>query len=305
VKGVVGPQPPPAGFRRPRRGLGRSRIFGRARRRLAPRPSAGPKVSARAFALLAFAAWGATLALLDWSFGAFREPNSTALVEPIGEPEAPPPAILPEETAQEEPATDRAAEPARRPSWWPFGRGSADDSRDDAEAARAEAEAAEGEGPEAPRATGEPLAAVPGLEGLLVPVTGISAGDLRDQFGDPRSGGRRHEAIDILAPRNTPIVAAFDGHVRKLFDSKAGGLSIYQFDPAERYALYYAHLESYAPGLDEGDRIRKGQVIGYVGTSGNAPRDVPHLHFAIFRLGPEKRWHEGEPLNPYPLLARR
>ena len=95
------------------------------------------------------------------------------------------------------------------------------------------------------------------------------------------------------------------GRIAKLFDSKAGGLTIYQFDPTEGYALYYAHLESYAPGLDEGDRVRKGQVIGYVGTSGNAPKDVPHLHFAIFRVGPDKRWWQGDAINPYPLLARR
>ena len=244
--------------------------------------------------MLAFLAWGATLALLDWSFGALRHPGA-ALVEPIGQPEAPPPAILPEPEPVAAPAGAAAPEKARR--WWfPWL------SRGDA----ASPGAAEGPVAEADsRGGGSPQVTVAGLEGLLIPVTGISHRDLRDQFADPRSGGRRHEAIDILAPRNTPVVAALDGKIARLFDSKAGGITIYQFDPGERHALYYAHLESYAPGLDEGDRVRRGQVIGYVGTSGNAPRDVPHLHFAIYRLGPDKRWHEGDPLNPYPLLARR
>ena len=276
-----------------RRPPSRNRLLARARRRAGRQPR-GTKVSGRQFALIAFLAWGATLALLDWSFGAFRQPDDNALVEPIGEPEAPPPALLPEP----EPEPAKAAVPDDEPGWLDslFGRDRATDGPP-AAVVPAPAEPAE------PR--GEPLATIAGLEGLVIPVTGISASDLRDQFGDPRSGGRRHEALDILAARNTPVVAALDGRVAKLFESKAGGLSIYQFDPSERHALYYAHLESYAPGLDEGDRLRKGQIIGYVGTSGNAPRDVPHLHFAIFRLGPEKRWHEGDPLNPYPLLARR
>lgn len=134
---------------------------------------------------------------------------------------------------------------------------------------------------------------------LEVPVLGISAPALRDTFGDPRSGGRSHQALDIMAPRHHPVLAVEDGTIARLFSSRFGGLSIYQFDPTERYVYYYAHLERYAPALEEGDRVERGQIIGYVGTSGNAPPDAPHLHFAIHRLGADKRWWKGEPLNPY------
>lgn len=136
---------------------------------------------------------------------------------------------------------------------------------------------------------------------LLVPVHGTRREDLRDTFSEAR-GERVHEAIDILAPRNTPVVAVEDGRIAKLFTSDQGGLTIYQFDPTETHAYYYAHLERYADRLQEGDQVRRGQVIGYVGVSGNAPKDTPHLHFAIFRLKPERRWWEGTPLNPFPLL---
>jgi murein DD-endopeptidase MepM/ murein hydrolase activator NlpD len=138
---------------------------------------------------------------------------------------------------------------------------------------------------------------------LVLPVQGITPEKLQDTFNDTRGGGRVHEALDILAPRNTPILAVEDGRVAKLFTSKQGGLTIYQFDPTETYAYYYAHLERYADGVKEGVVLRRGQVIGFVGTSGNAPPDTPHLHFAIFRLTPEKRWWEGEPLNPFPILG--
>jgi murein DD-endopeptidase MepM/ murein hydrolase activator NlpD len=126
---------------------------------------------------------------------------------------------------------------------------------------------------------------------------------LTSTFVDPRGGGsRRHEAMDILAPRGTEVYATLDGKIARLFTSAAGGLTIYQFDPAEEYAFYYAHLDRYAPGLAEGQVVRKGQTIGYVGTTGNAPVGTPHLHFAIFKLGPDKRWWEGEPVDPFLVL---
>lgn len=138
---------------------------------------------------------------------------------------------------------------------------------------------------------------------LAIPVAGVEAAALRSSFDEARGGGdRRHEAIDILAPRGTAVVAALDGRIVKLFTSAAGGLTIYQFDPEERYCYYYAHLDAYAPNLTEGQVVRQGDVIGSVGTTGNAPADTPHLHFAIFRLGPEKRWWEGEPIDPFPQL---
>lgn len=137
---------------------------------------------------------------------------------------------------------------------------------------------------------------------LLVPVQGIRREDLQDTFDDARSEGRIHDAIDIMAPRNTPVLAIEAGRIVKLFTSKQGGLTIYQYDPTEAYSYYYAHLESYAPGLKEGDTVARGQVIGYVGISGNASPEGPHLHFAINRLKPDKKWHEGDPINPYPVL---
>jgi murein DD-endopeptidase MepM/ murein hydrolase activator NlpD len=123
-----------------------------------------------------------------------------------------------------------------------------------------------------------------------------------ESFSEVRSGTRVHEALDILAPRNTPVKAVDDGTIARLFYSKAGGITVYQFDPSERFCYYYAHLERYADGLREGDRVRKGQVLGYVGTSGNAPRNTPHLHFAVFRLTAAKRWWEGTPIDPYLIL---
>jgi peptidoglycan LD-endopeptidase LytH len=136
---------------------------------------------------------------------------------------------------------------------------------------------------------------------LDMPVQGIRADQLTRQFSDPR-GGRLHEAIDILAPHGTPVKAVEDGRIARLFFSKAGGTTIYQFDPSERFCYYYAHLDRYADGLRENDQIRRGQVIGYVGTTGNAPKNTPHLHFAIFRLNAEKRWWEGTPIDPYDIL---
>jgi len=137
---------------------------------------------------------------------------------------------------------------------------------------------------------------------LALPVKGVDSKDLQDTFEDKRGEGRRHEAIDILASRNTPVLAVEDGTVARLFTSKAGGLTVYQFDPSSTYAYYYAHLERYASGLTDGDRVRRGQVLGYVGTSGNAPPDTPHLHFAIFKLNDKKQWWQGTPIDPFAVL---
>jgi murein DD-endopeptidase MepM/ murein hydrolase activator NlpD len=134
---------------------------------------------------------------------------------------------------------------------------------------------------------------------LQLPVQGVATSDLRSTFHDRRDQSREHEALDILAARNTPVLAVEDGRIAKFFVSKAGGNTIYQFDPSDQYAYYYAHLERYAEGLDEGDRVHRGETIGYVGTSGNAPKNTPHLHFAIFRLFPEKQWWRGTPLDPF------
>ncbi|MEO5819210.1 MAG: M23 family metallopeptidase [Vicinamibacteraceae bacterium] len=137
---------------------------------------------------------------------------------------------------------------------------------------------------------------------LEVPVDGIDRKTLRDTFTEGRTG-HVHEAIDILAPRGTPVVAVEEGRIEKLFTSKQGGLTVYQFDPSRRYCYYYAHLDRYAAGLAEGQVVKRGQVIGYVGISGNAPPETPHLHFTIFKLAEDKRWWQGVPLNPFPVWA--
>ncbi len=139
---------------------------------------------------------------------------------------------------------------------------------------------------------------------IIIPVAGVTAGQLRPSFNEGRAG-HLHHAIDILAPRGTPVFAAVDGPIQKLFTSNAGGLTIYEFDRAGQFVYYYAHLDRYAPSITEGMEVTQGTVIGYVGTTGNAPPDTPHLHFAIERLGPEKLWWRGEAIDPYPVLVGR
>ena len=134
---------------------------------------------------------------------------------------------------------------------------------------------------------------------LTIPVQGTTAPQLKDTFTQARAGGVPHDAIDITASRGTPVLAVDDGRIAKFFSSKAGGITLYQFDPDGRYAYYYAHLDRYADDLTEGTSVTKGQVIGYVGSTGNASADAPHLHFALFKLGPERKWWQGDPLNPY------
>ena len=136
---------------------------------------------------------------------------------------------------------------------------------------------------------------------LIVPIAGSARASLRDTFNE-RRGASRHEAIDIAAPRGTPVVAVGDGRVVKLFNSVPGEYTVYQFDPDEKFAYYYAHLEAYAEGLKEDMPVKRGDVLGYVGTTGNTAADAPHLHFAIFRLGPERHWWQGTPVNPYAFL---
>jgi len=138
---------------------------------------------------------------------------------------------------------------------------------------------------------------------LLFPIPGFDLRGLRDTF-DERRGTKPHEAIDIMAPRGTPVVAVDDGRIAKLFKSVPGGFTIYQIDPTEKYAYYYAHLDRYAPQLAEGALVKRGDVIGHVGSTGNARPDAPHLHFAIFELDPDRKWWKGRAMNPFPLFAR-
>ena len=140
---------------------------------------------------------------------------------------------------------------------------------------------------------------------LLIPVAGIKASQLTDTYTDARSGGRVHDAIDIMAPRGTQVIAADDGKVAKLFYSKLGGITLYQFDPTEKFVYYYAHMDGYAPGIIEGKQLRRGDLVGFVGSTGDASATAPHLHFAISVLGPEKHWWQATAINPYPLLSGR
>lgn len=160
----------------------------------------------------------------------------------------------------------------------------------------------------APAAGATPAAAAlatpaPAAARLMVPVEGFKLSQLSDNFDQPRGKQRHHEALDIMAPRGSKVLAATDGKVVKLFNSKPGGLTIYQFDPTETYAYYYAHLDHYADGIKEGSIVKRGDLIGYVGSTGNASADAPHLHFAVVELTPQKQWWKGTPLNPFPMLA--
>lgn len=138
---------------------------------------------------------------------------------------------------------------------------------------------------------------------LLVPVQGIKLAQLTDTYDQPRGTDRQHEALDIMAPSGTPVIAAADGKVVKLFHSKPGGLTVYQFDPTEQFAYYYAHLDRYAETVKEGMDVKRGDVIGYVGVTGNSDPNAPHLHFAVIHLTPEKQWWKGTPLNPFPMMT--
>ena len=139
-------------------------------------------------------------------------------------------------------------------------------------------------------------------QSLVVPVQGVARSQLRDSYTEARTG-HVHEAMDILAPRGTPVVSATDGRLLKLFTSKQGGLMVYATDSSERFILLYGHLDSYAAGLANGMSLKRGQTIGYVGTTGNAPVETPHLHFGILRANPSVSWWVGVPVNPYLLYV--
>ena len=151
-----------------------------------------------------------------------------------------------------------------------------------------------------------PVAAAP-TQALIIPVQGVKPGQLVDTFTQARENGARvHDAIDIMAPRGTSVLAAAAGTVERLYTSAAGGLTIYMRLDDRRFVLYYAHLDSYAAGLIEGQRVAQGQVIGAVGFTGNASPTAPHLHFAIqLTTTAAAKWYEpSTALNPYPLLIR-
>jgi murein DD-endopeptidase MepM/ murein hydrolase activator NlpD len=140
---------------------------------------------------------------------------------------------------------------------------------------------------------------------LAMPLAGVDPTKLPDTFEEARGEGRVHHALDIPAPRGTPVLSAAPGRVLKLFTSEAGGLMVYAADSSDRFVLMYAHLDAYAPGLRDGQPLARGQPVGVVGTTGNAPPNLPHLHFAIARPRTVVRWWTGTAVDPRPLLQPR
>jgi peptidoglycan LD-endopeptidase LytH len=140
-------------------------------------------------------------------------------------------------------------------------------------------------------------------KGLIIPVEGVDPSRVRDSYTAAR-GGRTHDAVDIMAPKGTPVIAADAGTILRLRQNDAGGITIYQLDPDERFIYYYAHLDRYETGLVEGKTIRQGDVLGFVGTTGNAPKDTPHLHFQVMIYRGRGQYWGGEPINPHPYMTK-
>jgi peptidoglycan LD-endopeptidase LytH len=153
--------------------------------------------------------------------------------------------------------------------------------------------------PPEPKISATPPASLPKL---IIPVSGVGPQQLRDNFSEARSEGRQHNAMDIMAARGTPVLAVGDGVIRKIFYSERGGNTLYQLSPFGNLVFYYAHLERYADGVVEGKPVKQGEVIGYVGDTGNAGAGNYHLHFAIWVASDAKKFYHGEKINPYPLL---
>lgn len=156
--------------------------------------------------------------------------------------------------------------------------------------------------PQANTADLSPEAAL-AAKGLLIPVQGVDRSRIRDSYTAGRGGGRTHDAVDIMAPRGTPVIAADAGTIFRLRQNAAGGITIYQLDPDERFIYYYAHLDRYESGLAEGMSIRQGDVLGFVGTTGNAPDNIPHLHFQVMLYRGRGQYWGGDPINPHPFLT--
>ncbi len=138
--------------------------------------------------------------------------------------------------------------------------------------------------------------------GLEIPVAGATLRQVHDSFDEGRDGGRSHRAMDIMAPRGTPVLAADSGRVMRVSTNALGGNTIYASDPQGKVVYYYAHLDHYQQGLAAGQLIARGDTLGFVGTTGNAPKDTPHLHFQVMRMRTDGKYWDGEPINPYPLL---
>ena len=154
-----------------------------------------------------------------------------------------------------------------------------------------------------PSAAPTDATAVAHLNSLLFPVPGVDSTRLDDSFDEPRDGGtRRHNAIDIMAPRGAPVLSVQDGRILKLVKNSKGGITVYATDLDEQFVYYYAHLDRYHESVYAGKPVMRGDTLGFVGTTGNAPPEMPHLHFQVMRMPADHRYWEGEPINPYPLL---
>jgi len=156
---------------------------------------------------------------------------------------------------------------------------------------------------ESPAAAPADATAVAHLSSLVFPVAGVDSTRLDDSFEDARDGGaRKHQAIDIMAPRGSAVLAVQDGRILRLAKSAKGGTTIYATDVEEQFVYYYAHLDRYHANVYAGRPLLRGDTIGYVGTSGNAPKNVPHLHFQVMRMPADRKYWVGQPINPFPLL---
>ncbi|HEY2014709.1 MAG TPA: M23 family metallopeptidase [Bryobacteraceae bacterium] len=235
--------------------------------------------------MLGFALGALCLAVVLWRTGNLR--NAVAIAAPVATINAP--------------AAPVSTDPAI-PSWQkPMESAPVDVNALAAEAKKMPSPAVE---PPPPLLHGDadrsiPDVAGPGPAHLSMPLGRVDPKKLSDTFEDTREG-HKHEALDIPSPKGTPVLAVAEGNVAKLFTSKDGGLTVYQFDNTQTYCYYYAHLDRYAPGLTQGTLLRKGEVLGYVGTTGNASPKTPHLHFAIFRLNADKKWWQGTAIDPLP-----
>ncbi len=238
-----------------------------------------PRARVLLIAAVIFGALGALVWFLSYRY--WSQPV-TPLAPPTKEAERLPQASTPAPSAT--PSLTPTATPAASP------------------AASPEASPAPGGSAESQRLEGDTASGFASMR-LLIPVEGVRPEQLQDTFKNSRSEGRVHDAIDIVAPRGAPVLAATDGRVVKLFRSDRGGVTLYQLASAdERYVLYYAHLERYAEGLAEGRHARRGETIGYVGDSGNVTPGNTHLHFQLYRVADPKHFWSGENVNPYPLL---
>lgn len=244
------------------------------------------------FAVALFAAVGALVAYLSYRSGTPEPVTPVAVPSPGATPSDAPPS--PSTQGQVSPSPDASASPPASPSATPATEATPDASQwnwpDSAPAA---------ESPSSQEDTAKNVAPP-----LLVPVEGIRVDQLQDTFTASRSQGRVHNAIDIIAPKGTPVLATADGRVVKLFNSIPGGVTIYQLSTDEKLVYYYAHLERYADNLKEGHLARRGEVIGYVGDTGNATPGNYHLHFSVSVVSDPRRHWEGVNVNPYPLLKR-